>query len=181
VKALAAPSPLFEAHADRVVAASREGALVDLACGRGRHAVAAAERGARVAAIDRNAAFLTELAARARERGLSINAVRADLETPHGIPVASGTCGVILVFRFLFRPLAAPIAAALQPGGLLLYETFTTAQAQLEGGPSRREFLLEPGELPTLFPSLEIVDHWEGQTAGEQPSAVARLVARRPR
>jgi hypothetical protein len=85
------------------------------------------------------------------------------------------------VFHFLFRPLAATIAAALRPGGLLLYETFTLEQAALEWGPSNPEFLLAPGELPTLFSSLEILDHWEGRTAGERPSALARLAARRRR
>jgi SAM-dependent methyltransferase len=180
VKRLAAPSPLFQAHLDAVVVASGVGAVLDLACGRGRHALAAAELGVRVTAIDRHAPFLAELADRARRRELPLEVVRADLETSRGIPVMPGSCGAIFVFRFLFRPLAGAIAAALRPGGLLLYETFTQEQARLEGGPSNPAFLLAPGELPTLFPSLEILEHWEGRTDGERPQAIARLAARRP-
>lgn len=177
---LAPPSPLLLAHLDALVAASRAGPLLDLACGRGRHALAVAARGARVVAIDRSRDFLDELARRARQAGLPVDGLRTDLETPHGIPVRTGSCGGILVFRFLYRPLARAIAAALRPGGLLLYETFTREQAELEGGPSNPAFLLDPGELPTLFPSLEILEHWEGRTPEDRPSALARLVARRP-
>jgi len=180
VKPLADPAPLLLAHLGAVAAASRRGAVVDLACGRGRHVLAVAERGVRVVGIDRSPAFLSELGERARARGLAIDPVRTDLETPHGIPVAAGSCGAILVFRFLFRPLATAIAQALAPGGLLLYETFTSDQAELEGGPSNPAFLLAPGELPTLFSSLEILEHWEGRTPGDRPSAIATLRARRP-
>jgi SAM-dependent methyltransferase len=180
VKPLAAPSPFFLAHLDAVVAASRAGPVVDLACGRGRHALCAAEAGARVVAMDRDPAFLAELAQRARGRDLPLASVRCDLETPHGIPIRSGSCGAILVFRFLFRPLAGAIVAALRPGGLLLYETFTRGQAELAGGPSNPAFLLAPGELPTLFPGLEIEAHWEGTRPGNPPAALAQLVAHRP-
>jgi hypothetical protein len=86
---------------------------------------------------------------------------------------------VILVFRFLFRGLAPALAEALAPGGLLLYETFTAAQRALGRGPRRADFLLEPGELPRLFPMLDVIEHWEGQTEGPEPECLARLTARR--
>jgi SAM-dependent methyltransferase len=155
--------------------------VLDLACGRGRHALAAAELGARTLAIDRDPEALRSLRAEAARRGLrGLSCLRADLETPHGIPAKPGGCGAILVFRFLFRPLASAIAAALAPGGLLLYETFTVAQRALGSGPRRAAFLLEPGELPALFPDLEPLEHWEGQTAAPAPECLARLAARKP-
>ena len=115
----------------------------------------------------------------ARGRGLPVQGLRADLETPHGIPVRPGSCGAILVFRFLFRPLAPAIAAALAPGGLLLYETFTVDQRSLPQGPRNPAFLLEHGELPRLFPTLEVLEAWEGIRSGPEPEAVASLCARR--
>ena len=87
----------------------RQGPVLDLACGRGRNALAAARHGARVLALDRSPQALAELNAAARAERLPIQPARADLETGHGIPVRAGTCSVVLVFRFLFRPLAAPI------------------------------------------------------------------------
>jgi len=132
-----------------------------------------------VVGIDRDPRALATLAAAARARALPAAALRADLETPHGIPVRAGTCGAILVFRFLFRPLAPAIAAALAPGGLLLYETFTIDQRSLPQGPRNPAFLLEHGELARLFPTLEVLDGWEGIREGPEPEAVASLCARR--
>jgi SAM-dependent methyltransferase len=152
--------------------------VLDLACGRGRHALAAAELGAATLAIDRDQTALHALHAEAARRGLgALYGLRADLETPHGIPVKPGVCGAILVFRFLFRPLAPAISAALAPGGLLLYETFTVAQRALGSGPRRAEFLLEPGELRALFPELELVGYWEGRSEGPPAEHLARLAA----
>jgi SAM-dependent methyltransferase len=154
--------------------------VVDLACGRGRHALAAAELGARALGIDRDASALAQLRDAARPRGLQVLGVRADLEAGLGIPVKPASCGAILVFRFLFRPLAPAICQALAPGGLLLYETFTAEQRALGRGPRNPAFLLAPGELPTLFQELQVLHHWEGLTSGDKPEALARLVAQRP-
>ncbi len=174
------PSPLLQRHADRLRKVAALGPTLDLACGRGRNAMAAATTGARVIGIDRNPSALATLQHAANARRLPVDPVRADLETSWGIPVRSGSCGAILVFRFLFRPLAGPIREALARGGLLLYETFTTAQRRLSAGPQNPAFLLAPGELRELFGDLEILDYWEGLSDADPPQALARLAARRP-
>jgi tellurite methyltransferase len=180
VTELAPPSPFFLEQRERLSAAGQLGPIADLACGRGRHSVAAAAlRGARVLAVDRNRDFLSELGDRTRRASLAVQPVRADLENPPEIPFQPGSCGAILVFRFLFRPLAARIAAALCPGGLLLYETFTVHQLELAGGPRNPAHLLADGELPELFPNLQVLSYWQGRTPGDKPNAVARLAARR--
>jgi len=38
---------------------------------------------------------------------------------------------------------------------MLLFETYTVAQLDFEGGPRNPNYLLELGELPTAFPSLQ--------------------------
>jgi hypothetical protein len=94
--------------------------------------------------------------------------------------VVPGSCGAILVFRFLVRELAPAIVQALRPGGLLLYETFTIHQRDLGQPPSNPAFLLDPAELPKLFSELQLVAHEELISGGPNPAALARLVARRP-
>ena len=173
------PSSWFLAQRARLTDAARLGPVLDLACGRGRHALAAAELGAATLAIDRDEGALRALQAQADRRGLPLQALRADLETLFGIPVRAGSCGAILVFRFLFRPLAAAIVEALAPGGLLLYETFTIAQRALGTGPRRADFLLEPGELAALFSGLEPIEYTEIRSDGDPPECLARLAARR--
>jgi SAM-dependent methyltransferase len=176
---MAPPSPFFVQQTSRLSSAAERGPVVDLACGRGRHCIAAAEGGAHAIGVDRNPAFLAELRAAARRRGLRVDTVRADLESHEKIPLNPECCAVILVFRFLFRPLAPRIEEALQPGGLLLFETFTVQQRQFAAGPRNPAFLLDEGELPKLFPGLEVLEFWEGVTDGPTPAAVARLAARK--
>jgi tellurite methyltransferase len=174
------PSPLVVAHLDTLRSAAARGPVVDLACGRGRNALAIAARGIPVLGLDRSAEILSELVNTARERTLPVRALRADLETAPAPPLAEGRCGALIVCRYLHRPLAPALEALLAPGGWLFYETFTIHQRDLGYGPENPSFLLQPNELPALFPRLEITHHWEGLSDEPRPAAVARLAARKP-
>ena len=167
------PAPWLVDALPRLLAAPA-GPVLDLACGGGRNGAAVRAAGRRVVGLDRNLRALRQAADRGLECAL------ADLETESGIPLGTGTCAGILVFRFLHRSLAPEIERVLAPGGLLAYETFTTGQRELGHGPRRDAFLLRPGELPGLFPGLEPLAHEEGTFEQPRPQAVARLLARRP-
>jgi SAM-dependent methyltransferase len=171
------PSEFFIDQLTQIRAASRLGVVADLACGRGRHTLAAAEAGIPVIGIDRNRTFLAELRETAAQQAVRVETLRADLENPAELPLLDQRCGAVLVFRYLHRPLVPAIARALAPGGLLVYETFTVHQRRLETGPRNLDYLLEPGELPELFSELEILDHWEGLSEGSNPAHVARILA----
>ncbi len=153
--------------------------ILDLACGRGRHALAIARSGLTALGLDRNRMSLCELKRRATASALTVHTVAADLETGAGFPIAPARCGGVVVFRYLYRPLAPAIEQALGPGALLLYETFTVDQGKVDYGPGNAAFLLNHDELPSLFPKLEILSYWEGWSGGEKPLALARLIARR--
>jgi SAM-dependent methyltransferase len=172
------PSEFFIDQLARIRAASQLGVVADLACGRGRHTLAAAEAGIPVIGIDRNRSYLAELREAAAQPALAIETLLADLENPVEVPLRSHCCGVVLVFRYLHRPLIPAIARVLAPGGLLVYETFTVDQRALGTGPRNPDHLLEPGELPNLFAGMEILDHWEGLSGGTECAEVARISAR---
>ena len=76
------PSGFFSDQLARIQAASQLGVVVDLACGRGRHTLAAAAAGISVVGIDRNRAFLTELREAAAQREFAVGTLHADLENP---------------------------------------------------------------------------------------------------
>lgn len=177
----ASPSAFFLAWREAIREAARLGPALDLACGRGRHALATAGLGVPCLALDRERDALAELGRRAAALPAPILEVCADVEAGHGIPVRPGSCGVVLVFCFLFRPLAPAIADCLRPGGLLLYETFTTRSRERGSGPRNLAFLLEPGELPGLFPRLEPLACEEGWRGADPGSHLASLAARKPR
>jgi SAM-dependent methyltransferase len=134
------------------------GDALDLACGRGRNALWLAQQGFRVQAIDRDDVALAALRDEAAARGLPIETRVCDLES--GEPVlAPRTFDVIVVVHYLHRPLIPHLMAALRPGGVLVYETFTAAQA-LRGKPSNPAFLLQPGELVARVTAQWFPERW---------------------
>jgi SAM-dependent methyltransferase len=177
----------------RLTASASIGPVLDLACGRGRHALAAADLGLSVLAIDRNRDLLDRLAAswhRKRDDmtdhngdadGVGqIETLCADLESQAPPALEPASFGAVLVFRYLHRPLFPWIETLVAPGGFILYETFTLAQKKLGWGPKRDAFLLESGELPSLFSEL-VVEFYEEGPSNDEPSAhTARLLASRP-
>jgi len=174
------PSAWLIAHLDAIRDAARLGPVLDLACGRGRNSLALAELGVASIGMDRNRDHLRELGVAAGRRGQVIPTVRCDLEDERGVPIRPASCGAILVFRFLHRPLARAIEEALQPGGILLYETFAEAHRATGRGPRSAAFYLAPDELPGLFPGLEIVAYEDGPVPGPGLEITARLLARKP-
>jgi tellurite methyltransferase len=174
------PSAWLIDNLEAVREGARIGPVLDLACGRGRNALGLSEQGLEIIGMDRNRDHLRELGTLARRRGQVVPSVRTDLETCHGIPVRRESCGVVLVFRFLFRPLAAAIEDALRPGGILVYETFAEAQRTTGRGPRCADFYLGRNELPGLFPGLEVLAYEEGPIPGPELEFTSRLLARKP-
>ena len=151
------------------------GEALDIACGAGRHALWLAQHGLRVTAVDRSEASIAAVAEAARQQELPIDARVADLEQ------ADATLGqtaydVIVAVHYLHRPLFPAIITALRPHGLLIYETFTRAQAR-RGKPTNPAFLLEPGELRRLTAGLIVLDEREGEFGNRD---IASIVCRKP-
>jgi hypothetical protein len=74
---------------------------------------------------------------------------------------AVSSFSLILCLHYLQRSLFSAMQAALLPGGMLLFETYTRAQVEDANGPKNPAYLLEIGELRTAFPRLRIVFYRE--------------------
>jgi SAM-dependent methyltransferase len=166
------PSEFIEREASR----ARTGRALDLACGSGRAAVFLALSGFRVEGWDIDASALERARALAARHGVSVGFETQDLEDG-ALPECDGAYDLIVVVRFLHRPLFPWIEHALAPGGVLLYETFRDGQ-QAFGPPRRERHLLRAGELLSAFPALEVEHHEE--TPPGVPPLLARLAARKP-
>jgi tellurite methyltransferase len=149
----------------------RRGEALEVACGRGRNALALARAGLRVHAIDRDADALAGLRAEAERQGLPVTVGTMELEAGTA-DLGRETYDVIAVFKYLHRPLFPILLRALRPGGLLVYETFIVDQAA-RGRPKNPLFLLERGELRRLVSPLEILREREGEFDGAIVAAVA--------
>lgn len=149
----------------------RGGTALDLACGKGRHALLLAAAGFAVRAVDRDAGAIDFLRSTASRLGLNLRTEVLDLEA-EGTDLGEADYDLIVGFHYLHRPLFPGLVRALRAGGLLLYETFTVDQAA-HGKPTNPDFLLRQGELPLLVAPLEILRAREGEFEGRMVSAVA--------
>jgi SAM-dependent methyltransferase len=152
----------------------RAGRALDVACGRGRHALFLAERGWAVRAIDRDALSIDALRSEAARNRLTVQADVVDLEAGE-VDLGCGAYDLIVVVHYLHRPLFPALLRALAPGGYLLYETFTVDQAR-RGRPSNPDFLLRHGELRERLAALAIIRERDGPLEGRD---VASVVARK--
>ena len=145
--------------------------VLDLACGYGRQARHFAARGARVLAVDRDAAALATLAG---VRGIETRAV--DLETG-AWPFAAERFDAIVAVHYLHRALFPHLLLSLSGDGVLLYETFAAGNAAY-GKPSNPDFLLAPGELLELArEKLNVIAFEQGVVDGESPAVIERIAA----
>ncbi len=137
-----------------------QGEALDLAAGLGANALFLAKCGFRCTAWDISANAMEHLSAQAAAEGVSVIREVRDVVA---VPPPAQRFDVIVVSRFLDRALCPAISAALRPGGLLFYQTFTRDKADPTVGPSNPAFLLERNELLRLFPDLTVrVYHEEG-------------------
>jgi tellurite methyltransferase len=166
------PSPWLLDNIDLV---ARDERVLDVATGRGRNALYLAAHGWSVDAVDRERDVLANLEAQACSLEDRVQTICLDLEDA-ALDLGANVYGTILVFRYLYRPLLPALIAALKPGGVLLYETFTIGQRE-RGHPRNPAFLLENGELPRLVAPLVVLRSREGDFDG---NLVASVAAQKP-
>ena len=171
------PAPLLVHHGGLLRGTFGLGPVLDLACGAGHNGLYLASLGASAVLVDRDEARLASARDLAGRIGVSVEFRWIDLEGRDTPPLASKAYGTILVFRYLHRPLVPFIKDALMPGGVVVYETFTSDQRKY-GKPRSPDFLLEPGELRSWFEGWEILHDFEGEL--DHPKrAMAQIVCRK--
>ena len=150
---------------------------LDVACGRGRHSLYLAKLGFIVDAWDISEVAVAELSETAERHNLAIRAKAVDLTLER--PPADRYDAVV-VTRYLDRELFPALEQSLKPGGLLLYETFV-ADPNRESS-MNPDFLLEPGELPTLVPNLDVLSYEQTSPTSDagRDRPQGRLLARLP-
>ncbi len=153
---------------------ARDELVLDVATGHGRNALYLAAHGWSVHAVDRDRDALLTLEALAGSLENRVQTACIDLED-EAVDLGVNVYGTILVFRYLHRPLIPALVAALKPGGVLLYETFTIGQRE-RGHPQNPDFLLDDGELPLLVAPLVVLRRRAGDFNG---SLIASIAARK--
>lgn len=159
-----APSEWVVRWAPRIA----RGTVLDLACGGGRHSRLFVEKKLNVVALDREAHDIP-----------GARFIQADIENGPW-PLEGETFEGIVVTNYLHRPLFPKLKESLKEGGVLIYETFMIGNERF-GRPSNPAFLLQPGELRTVFGDLRVLAFEEGPVTVPKPSVIQRLCAMRSR
>ena len=144
--------------------------VLDVAAGGGRHGRFLAARGHKVTAIDRDIGALLGNA--------DIESIQADLEDGSPWPLSGRTFGAVVVTNYLHRPLFPVLLQSLEPGGVLLYETFMEGNERF-GRPTNPEFLLKDGELLEVVRGRFSVMAYEARLVSEPKTAMVQRIAAR--
>ena len=156
-----------------------QGTVLDLASGQGQNGLAIQQCGIDVMYADIQQDHLTQL--HTLQNIPHENLWQADFEseqTTDRSKLAQLHLQGVIVFRYLHRPLFKYIKQAVKPGGIVIYETFTTANRQF-GRPNRSDFLLEKNELKTIFKEWDILFYFEG-IKNNPDRAIAQIVCKKP-
>jgi SAM-dependent methyltransferase len=145
-------------------------AILDVACGAGRHTRFFIEKGCAVTALDVSGEALQTVLAHSP----TARVVQADIENAPW-PLQGETFDAVVVTHYLWRPLFPKLLASLKDGGILMYETFAVGN-EAYGKPSRADFLLKSKELLSLCADLHVIAYEEGFLAAPN-RLVQRIVA----
>jgi SAM-dependent methyltransferase len=108
----------------------------------------------------------------------NVTLLEADIEAGPW-PYAERTFDGIVVTNYLHRPLLPTLVESLEPGGILVYETFAQGNERF-GKPSNPAFLLAPGELlDAVRGRLRVLAYEDRVVQEPRPAALQRIAARR--
>ena len=169
------PDPFLVSAYDEFLFGTSPGLALDVAGGVGRHAIWLAQRGWRVKLVDISEIGVKQAEENAKRTGTASSIATEVRNLNSKQDIGREQYDLVVVFFFLQRELFPALAAALKPGGLLFYKTYTTEQKNFAGGPSHPMFLLQPNELLHAFTSLRVLHYQETI----QEKGVAELVARK--
>ncbi len=147
-----------------------QGRALDIACGTGAVSLFLAASGFEVDAVDISDVALAALT----QQHPRVHAICADLDR---FDLAVNRYSLITNIRYLNRRLFPQITAALQPGGVLIFETFMKSKEKEMDRGFKRDYLLDEKELPEVFTALDIIHYAETDSGDDQtPARRASLV-----
>ena len=131
---------------------SKQGNVLDLACGKGKHSIFLSNLGFSVLSVDINAKNLASF------NGSLIKKKVIDIENINNWPLDEKKFKIILVTNFLNRKIFPKIISSIDKGGYLVYETFSEGHQNI-GKPTNPDFILKPRELIKLINNMQLLEY----------------------
>ncbi|MFB3815220.1 MAG: class I SAM-dependent methyltransferase [Terriglobales bacterium] len=156
----------------------RGGTALDVAGGAGRHAIFLARHGWRVTLNDISPVGLDRAHRHAAQRGVTLDYLPGNTRDAS---FGRARFDLVLVFFYLERGILPRIKAALRPGGLVIYKTYTREHAKFSThGTAHPTYFLEPGELLRFFSRFRVLHYEETvRDAADREKGTAQLIARK--
>ena len=144
-----------------------KGLGLDLACGLGQNSIFLLKHGLTMHSWDYSKVGLEQMKLHCEQQNVDVNQRCIDLANT---PWPALTFDLICVTAYLDRSICPQIVEHLNPGGILVYQTFNQV-AEIAGEilskPRRPELLLGKGELLELFSELDILIYHDEQELAE--------------
>ena len=149
----------------------KDGVVLDLACGSGRHTTLLDSLGHHILAVDQDISAIELLQSNA------VKIQKLDLEGSDWPLIGQQFSGIV-VTNYLYRTFLEQLPNMLSEGGVLIYETFADGNAAF-GKPSNPNFLLNPGELLALAQrsGLKVIAYEDIYLDLPKPAVVQRICA----
>lgn len=136
-----------------------EGTVLDMGMGEGRNAVFLAQKGYKVTGVDISSVAVKKAYLLAQEFGVKIKGVVASLQD---YKISPGSFDAIVCFYYVDRSLVEKIKTWLKPGGILIYEAYTTREKTKKKRDSMADGdYLKEQELLKLFPGMRVLKYEE--------------------
>lgn len=150
----------------------KNGFILDLAGGTGRHARFLSQKGFKILLVDNQISKAKDL-----QNVEGIKLVECDLEDGNSLPFPASTFQGIVVTNYLYRPIFPQLLCLLEVGGILIYETFAVGHEKY-GRPTNPDYLLKSGELINLVsPQMRVIAYEEHSITRPTKAYVQSLVA----
>ncbi len=164
------PAPVVKLFVDQYSQSVGAKKGLDLACGAGRDSLYLAQQGWQMSAIDYSQSALDKLQRLCGSLNLKVDTQKLDLEKHFADLLDQGNrFDLVLVVRYLHRPLLKQLPLLLNPHGILVYQTFMQG-CEAFGSPKNPRFLLRRGELAEVFKNFKILHDQQENLADGRPT-----------
>lgn len=136
-----------------------EGTVLDMGMGEGRNAVFLAQKGYKVTGVDISSVAVKKAYLLAQEFGVKIKGVVASM---HEYKIPPNSFDAIVCFYYVDRSLVEKIKTWLKPGGILIYEAYTSREkARKKRDPLDDNEYLKEQELLRMFSGMRVLKYEE--------------------
>jgi SAM-dependent methyltransferase len=151
------PAPIVRYFQNNIVNETNIGRALDIGCGAGRDSVYLATKGWQVDAVDYLPDALSKVITLAKRNHVAVNCHLIDLEkSPDTLKHLDYQYQLIIVSRYLHRPLLPILKKMIASEGYIVYQTFMRG-CEAFGSPKNPRFLLEKGELAGIFTEFDVI------------------------